>query len=187
MNLEKQRYGRNKNTVVNHQYIASAEYRRKFDKITDNKELRRTLYSAAKEMLSHRSGTLFEDMYWLDLDTSKIIVKVTNAADEKKISYTSAILKAIHGKKILTMHTHPDSFPPSDADFRSAYMHNYHENLVLCHDGKIFTYNAHRDINTELYMMYVAKFKKKGYNEHEAQISALNMLKRMGGISFEEV
>ena len=187
MNSENQRYGRNKNTVINHKYIASAEYKRKFDKITDNKELSRILYSTAKEMLNHRSGTLFEDMYWLDLDTNKIIASVTDATDEKKICYTSAILKAIQGKRVLTMHTHPDSFPPSDADFRSAYVHKYYKNLVLCHDGTIFAYNAHSDVNAKLYIMYVAKFKKNGYNEHEAQIKALNMLKKMGGISFEEV
>lgn len=36
-NLEFQRYGRNKSTLVNSTYISSGEYRNKFDKITDNK------------------------------------------------------------------------------------------------------------------------------------------------------
>lgn len=67
MNLEQQRYGRNKNTVINHTYIESGEYRRKFDKITDNKEIDRILYLKAKEMLNHRSGTLYEDLYLIKL------------------------------------------------------------------------------------------------------------------------
>lgn len=72
MNLENQRYGRNKNTTINHLYINSGEYRRKFDKVTENKELSRLIYSKAKEMLFHRSGTLLEDMYWIDVDTGKV-------------------------------------------------------------------------------------------------------------------
>ena len=66
---EEQRYGRNKNTVINHAYINSGEYRKKFDKISDNKKLNKLLYQLAKAMLEHRSGTLYEDMYWVDAET----------------------------------------------------------------------------------------------------------------------
>lgn len=74
-NLELQRYGRNKYTLVNSTYISSGEYRNKFNKITDNKDVNRIIYSKAKEMLLHRSGTLYEDMYWFDADTGKVIAK----------------------------------------------------------------------------------------------------------------
>ena len=37
--LENQRYGRNKETIVNKTYIESGEYRRKFDNATDNPEV----------------------------------------------------------------------------------------------------------------------------------------------------
>ena len=37
MNKELQRYGRNKKTLIEHSYIESGEYRRKFDKISNNK------------------------------------------------------------------------------------------------------------------------------------------------------
>lgn len=63
MILEFQRYGRNKETTVDSSYISGGEYRRKFDSIIDNAAVSRILYSKAKEMLLHRSGTLFEDMY----------------------------------------------------------------------------------------------------------------------------
>lgn len=52
MNLlskEEQRYGRNKETLVNHSYIESGEYRRKFDNISDNAELNKLLYQLAKK------------------------------------------------------------------------------------------------------------------------------------------
>ena len=39
--IEQQRYGRNKDTIINHTYIESGEYRNKFDGISDDKELNR--------------------------------------------------------------------------------------------------------------------------------------------------
>ena len=61
--IEEQRLGRNKQTAINHTYICSGKYRKKFDAISDNMELSRLLYNITKEMLMHRAGTEFEDMY----------------------------------------------------------------------------------------------------------------------------
>ena len=115
--LEYQRPGRNKDTIINSSYINGGEYRRKFDKITKNDKINRILYSKAKEMLFHRSGTLFEDMYWLDGDTGEIIAKALDETEEEKIEYTPSISKAINGRdNLITMHTHPNSMPPSIAN-----------------------------------------------------------------------
>lgn len=188
MNLENQRYGRNKNTVVNHQYIASAEYRRKFDKITDNKELRRILYSAAKEMLTHRSGTLFEDMYWIDERNGNVIASALNEQQESGISYSKAIYNSIKDNKhIITMHTHPNSSPPSISDFNSAFVHKYRKSLVICHNGAIYAYISNCEVSIRLYDAYVAFFSKAGYNDIEAQLKALLKLKSNYDIDFWEV
>ena len=81
---EEQRYGRNKSTSISHSYIDSGEYRKKFDSISSDKELNRLLYSISKEMLYHRTGTRYEDMYWIDLDSLKVIAKETNTNIPKK-------------------------------------------------------------------------------------------------------
>lgn len=73
--IERQRYGRNKDTVINHAYIDSGEYRNKFDQISDDKELNRLLYQVAKEILIHRSGSEYEDMYWIDVETNEVVAK----------------------------------------------------------------------------------------------------------------
>ena len=82
---EEQRYGRNKNTQINHSYINSSEYRRKFDNITDSPELNRLIYQKAKEMLIHRSGTLIEDMCWIDADSETVIYYKDNETEQQKI------------------------------------------------------------------------------------------------------
>ena len=88
---EEQRYGRNKDTTINHAYISSGEYRKKFDKISDNKKLNKLLYQLAKSMLEHRSGTLYEDMYWIDAETATVVAKETECKVKSKIIYSKKI------------------------------------------------------------------------------------------------
>ncbi|MCI8777412.1 MAG: hypothetical protein HFK00_08515 [Oscillospiraceae bacterium] len=104
---EKQRYGRNKDTLVNKAYIDSGEYRRKFDNATENPAVNKTLYDCAKKALKHRGGTIFEDMYWIDRETGNVILSVTDSTDERAIVYTDRIRRTIKNKKnFITIHTH---------------------------------------------------------------------------------
>lgn len=153
VSLEYQRYGRNKETVIDHTYIDSGEYRNKFDSITDNISVNRILYAKAKEMLNHRSGTKYEDMYWIDGTTGKVIASALNERQESGIQYTDAILKAISGKSgLIAFHTHPNSMPPSVADFNSMLIHGYSIAFVLCHDGTIIQYVSNEKISEVLYL-----------------------------------
>lgn len=186
--MEQQRKGRNKETIVNSAYINSGEYKRKFDNIADNAELSRLLYKLAKNMLIHRSGTEFEDMYWIDLDEIRVIAEETNSLVKKRIIYSNKIIKKSQScKNIIIIHSHPDSFPPSIADFNSNYDHNYVVGIVACHNGKLYMYSANERINEDYYKLVVEGFLKIGYNEEEAQIKALENLQINFDIKFKEV
>lgn len=185
---EEQRLGRNKDTVINNTYIDSGEYRRKFDRISNNAELGRVLYHIAKNMLRHRSGTVYEDMFWVDLETLEIIASETSAAAPKKIEYSEATKKAIRNcKKLLTIHSHPDSFPPSIDDFNSNYDHAYVLGIVACHDGRVYMYSANERINEDYYNLVVEEYLKRGYNEDESQRCALLEIQTNFDIQFKEV
>ena len=109
---EEQRNGRNKDTLINHHYINSGKYKRKFDQISDVPQLSRLLYQIAKKALNHRSGTKYEDMYWIDLDTLDVVAKETDSTLEKSIVYSVSTEQKIKKyDNLLTIHTHPDSFP----------------------------------------------------------------------------
>lgn len=95
MALEYQRYGRNKETLVNKSYIDGGKYRRKFDVLTNNDDVNKALYDSAKTALKHRSGTLLEDMYWIDGNSGKVICSVTNSTRERSIVYTEKIRSTI--------------------------------------------------------------------------------------------
>lgn len=188
MALENQRYGRNKDTLVNKTYIESGEYRRKFDNITDNSEVNKTLYDCAKKALRHRSGTVYEDMYWIDGDTGEIILSVTDSTDERAIVYSDRIKNTIkNNKNIITIHTHPSSMPPSIDDFNSCYKNGYQTGIVACHNGKVFLYSSEQEVSKSLYNLYIGEFLDDGMNEFDAQFKALNKLSESYLIKFAEV
>lgn len=186
--LEEQRNGRNKNTIIDYKYINSNRFRKRFDHISNNKKLNKLLYKTAKKMLLHRSGTEYEDMYWIDLKKFKIVCKITDSKYKKKILYTSAIKKIIkNSENLLTIHTHPDSFPPSIDDINSNYDHNYEIGIIACHDGRVYMYSAEERINANYYKMIVEGYLKNGYNEDTAQVEALKEMQKNFLIHFKEV
>jgi len=188
VDLEYQRYGRNKQTVVNRSYIDSGEYRSKFDHITDNINVNRIVYAKAKDMLNHRSGTMIEDMYWIDKSSGAVVASALDEKQDGAIRYTDAIRKAISGRKdLIALHTHPQSMPPSAADFNMAFRNGYADALVICHDGKIFRYVSNQEVNERMYVAYIQNYIKAGYSEYEAQLKALEELKKNYDIDFEEV
>lgn len=186
--FEGQRYGRNKGTQINRAYINSGKYRKKFDLISDDIELNRMLYLLAKKMLIHRTGTLFEDMYWINPETREILAKEISDNIEEQVDYSSATQKIVDSSfNLLTIHTHPNSLPPSAMDFNSNYEHNYVLGIICCHDGRIFVYNANEEIDIDLYSAYVHKYKLEGNNEFDAQWAALESIKENTDIIFKEV
>ena len=186
--LENQRYGINKVTLVNKTYIESGEYKRKFDNISENKAVNKTLYDCAKAALKHRSGTKFEDMYWIDGNTGEIIASALN---EKE---TSGVVKSKRRNKVLArygniyaIHSHPASMPPSATDFNCFFEQGYSKAFVACHDGTLYSYTSEQEVSIELYNLYVSKFASNGYSEKEAQLKALAKLKENHKIYFWEV
>ncbi len=188
MILENQRYGRNKDTLVNKSYIESGEYKRKFDNATDNPNVNKSLYICAKNALKHRSGTELEDMYWLDSESGDVIFSVTDSTDKRAIIYTEKLKKAINGKKaLITIHTHPSSMPPSIDDFNSSFNNEYKIGFVACHNGKVFRYTSEQEVSKTLYNLYIKEYLDENLSEYETQLKALQKLKENHEIDFSEV
>lgn len=178
----------NRNTTINNTYINSGGYRKKFDNISSDESLNRLLFRLAKKMLLHRTGTLYEDMYWVDLETRKIVAEETDADIEEEVVYsakTKNIIKKYNN--LLTIHSHPNSFPPSISDLNSNFCNNYSIGIVVCHNGKVYMYIAGEEISQDYYNLTVAEYLKQGYNEYEAQVKALDEIKIKFKIKFKEV
>lgn len=188
MALEYQRYGRNKDTVVNKSYIDSGEYKRKFDNATSNPDVNKSLYNYSKTALKHRSGTKYEDMYWIDSNSGKVVLSVTDSTEESAIIYSDRIKSTLKkNKNIISLHTHPNSMPPSIADLNSCFSNNYKVGFVACHNGKVFGYTSNEVVSERLYTMYIQKFLNNGFDEYESQIRTLNILSQSYDIRVWEV
>ncbi len=188
MELKDQRAGRNKDTTINRRYIESGEFRRKFDQITDDPKYNRKLYQLAKDMLYHRSGTVFEDMYWMDLDTGNIIAAEISDNTERGISYSDVTKKKIRQyPNLITIHSHPSGMPPSPGDFKANYVYKYSLGVVVGHNGKVYVYKTLKDYEVKYGEMLIANYKEKMYNEEEAQLAALYELEKDGYIAIKEV
>lgn len=190
MALEYQRYGRNKDTLVNKTYIDSGEYKRKFDSLSDNNEVNKILYIKAKEVLKHRSGTNLEDMFWIDGETGTVVAQEITQTIEKKVIYSKSTERAVknHAEgKLITIHNHPSSMPPSIDDFNSCYRNKYAVSYVLCHNGCVYGYKSEQLISPMLYDAYVGAGMRDGLSEFDAQINAIHKLCTNHMISFWEV
>ena len=188
MALEYQRYGRNKETLVNKTYIDSGEYRRKFDNATENASVNKTLYDSAKAALKHRSGTLYEDMYWIDGNSGKVVFSVTDSTLEEGIPNTDSIKRHVKPSgNIITLHSHPGSMPPSASDLNSNFFNNYKMGFVACHNGVVFGYTSNEEISETLYTMYINKFLNDGFDDFTAQMKALQVLSQNYKIKIWEV
>ena len=185
---EEQRYGRNKETVIDHAYINSGEYRKKFDKISDNKKLNKLLYQLAKTMLEHRAGTLYEDMYRIDAETAKVVAKEVDGRAKSKIVYSKATLEKVQNKRgLITIHTHPSSSPPSISDLRSNYIYEYSLGIVCGHNGNVYIYSANEEIPQERYESLGGKFLSIFKSREKAQVRMLDELQKEFDVIVKEV
>ena len=88
---------------------------------------------------------------------------------------------------MIPIHTHPSSFPPSPADFNCLFDAGYKFGIIICHDGKIFTYSAFRHVDLRLWDAYMSDLKLNGCDEYDAQIEALKIFRAANDIDFREV
>ncbi len=179
---------RDPNTIISRTFIESNEYRRKFNKISENQKLNRVLYCLAKKMLIHRNGTFYEDMYWIDADSCKVIAKELNATEEKKIIYSKKTKSLIKSQKsLITIHSHPNGFPPSIEDFNACYYNHYIFGVVCGHNGKVYVYTSESYLSKATFYLNLHKYKKNGYDDNEAQLLTLQKLSESNKIKVKEV
>lgn len=131
---------------------------------------------------------MLEDMYWMDSSTGKVVASTLDQTVEGKIIYSPALRKKLKkSKDLIAMHTHPQSMPPSIADFNSAFRHGYSMGIIICHDGTVYVYKSDQEVNERLYARYISYFLSEGCTDNEAQNKALGKLKENHDIDFWEV
>ncbi len=179
---------------VDMKYIQSNAYRRKFDKISDNKVLNRNIYQAAKEMLQHRDGDYREDLYGFDEKTGKQLFKsVENKNNKSKVYYTKNIEKIVESKpyQIISVHNHPRSTLPSAGDLTAQHLRKYAKGIIVGHNGRLIVYSVNKDI--EFYLLkraleiFDTNLQSKYNSSQDEQNKMLNKLRKIGLINYEVI
>lgn len=169
--------------------VHSVAYKDLFNRISDDRELNQLAYKKTVDMLAHRTGTLFEDMYVIDMETKKVIGVQTHSTVanmvEKNHSLESARAKNINK---LVLHNHGSNLPPSGSDIVANGYYGNEIGLVACHDGSVYLYRAgKKSVTREMIDTTIDKYKKAGYNDLEAYKKAFKQLKGDYGIWVEKL
>lgn len=135
--LEDSHKGINRKNIVSKK-IYSSEYKRKFDKLGENKKITKLIYNAALEILKHRSGTEYEDLAFIDTKNEK--VKISNNYEKIRSAKMTHSMKKMLNENIVAIHNHPNSTLPSYNDLHAYYERKYKYGLIVCHNGDVFYY-----------------------------------------------
>ena len=177
---------------TNLELVNSAEYKAKFDNISDDAALNEAIYKRAKAAVTHQSGDYFEDLSVIGPQGE--LVGVTSGQQRNETYYTEALKKKIGTYpeySLVAVHNHGTNTPPSGADLVSAGRRRYKFGVVACNDGKVYVYDireAH-PFTPGHFDKTVDKYRTKPYNmgDVEAYEKALAQFERDYGIKWRKM
>lgn len=151
---EREYRGENRSMEANEECISSQKYRQRYRGLTANSVVDDIICRYARESIRAKSGQKEEILTLIDADTGQ---RVAQKDDNEKgrINYTEEFEEKIaqahrEGRRLIAIHNHPESYPPSADDCASALDHGYMFGIAACHDGKIYVYEpSQRSYTTE--------------------------------------
>lgn len=159
----------NPETIVVKKDILSPEYRRHFNEFEENANVTSVMCREAREMLSRRTGTLFEDMAYIDSVTGKCKIQ-KNYNVKQQVIPTKAMKTMVNNNPpytIISIHNHPQSTVPSIDDLDSCYKHKYKYGVIACHDGNAFRYSVKGDFDKNYTDMLLDNVQMILYNKNK--------------------
>lgn len=176
--------------TVNRQLVNSKAYYDKFKDLPLGKLVRDKIYQYCKEILEHRDGTPYEDMYVIDARTGNLIVK-----SSAKTSYQTGLndeeyekVKKFDGP-IVIIHNHPAGRRPSFQDILTAFKtEKVAASVVAGHNGELhWIYDFDRSLPIEhLYDTVYNKNKDITNDKRFADLIATDTVYKEGGIKHEK-
>lgn len=155
-------------TEIARSKIDSADYGRRMSRVDESRDVTNSMTIAAKDILHHRNGTLYEDLMFVDTRTGKYIVR-TDYNHERSVLPSKRMRNMLNNAPdytIAALHNHPGSTPPSPQDIRALFSRKNAYGVVICHDGSIYKYSI--DLNNFNEAHYTAVFDeldRSGYTQ----------------------
>lgn len=184
---------RNGTNIVDFSYIDSEEYRQKFESFSKDAKLNECLYRTAKEILYHRDGSDFEDMYLVHARKREVVGIQKDSGVPLEVEYNESLISAIASNQqysLIAVHNHPTNILPDGSDYVSCGYRRYAQGVIICHNGKVYTYNVGDKIFTAgLLDKRIDKYTKMPYNMSciEAHEKVLDEMRNEYGLEWSEL
>lgn len=175
----------NRETTINIEVIDSKEYQNTFGKLGENGRVTKELWRAAKQMLKHRSGTLYEDLSYTNSATGKTLIRFDYNVEKEVVPTKRMVgmLQSAKNKTIIAMHNHPQNITPSRKDITSARDYKY--GLILCHNGSIYKYTVDKNVNIEQADFFLDRLNAAIHNSDSKKVTKYIDDLRNCGLIFE--
>lgn len=187
-NLSLQRIGDN-NVDLNK--LNSAEFSKKFNRITNNSKVNDAIRKYARAMLTHRNGTDGEDLYIIDILEGEKKFSETKGKNILGVELKREEIEMIREMpNVIGIHNHPTNILPTGSDFVTAGYRRYEFGIMVTHDLRVFQYKVgNKPFTSEYFDKKVDKYMGVPYNLsiEEAQIKVLDELVEECGIQWMEL
>lgn len=165
---EESHKGKIRTTEIARAKIESPDYGRRMSLVDASKDVTNTMTSEAKKILYHRSGTVYEDLMFIDTRTGKFITR-TDFDYERRVMPSKRMMKMLDEAPdytVAALHNHPGSTLPSPSDIHVLNVRKNAYGVVACHDGTIYKYAVDKkNFNEAEYMLVFDELDKNGYTE----------------------
>lgn len=147
---------------VNPDLFTNEKWLSNFDRISDNPDVNNAVRNLAEQMLKHRDGTFYEDMYLINAATGAVEGFNTTSNEWFGVPPNKSLISALNKQdvELIGIHNHPLSSVPSTTDLNALVERSSQsKGIIICHDGTIFTYTKpSEEISQQVYDVALKKY-----------------------------
>jgi proteasome lid subunit RPN8/RPN11 len=152
LEIEDERSNGDRTVYINRELIFSNRYIDAIKSLGEDRYCSKDILDSARKMLDHHHGDKYEDLYFIDTKTHKVLSRTDYRVNEQEVLPTSTMKDmARNNPNIISIHNHPTDALPSYEDIKTCFLVGYKYGLVVCHSGDIFQYRTLDSINKIMY------------------------------------
>jgi hypothetical protein len=150
--IEDERSNGFRGSYINRELVFSEKYIVAIKSLNETKYCTQNILTACRNALTHHHGDKYEDLYFIDSITNKMLARVDYRKREQEVTPTRVMkTMARNSNNIICVHNHPTNALPSPEDIKSCYSISYKYGLIACHNGTIYQYETFKKPNLTRY------------------------------------
>lgn len=133
--------------AVNWGEVKSLDYSKRLSVLSNNDKANTLIAKRARNALTNRDAKNTEELYAVSLTSGKDVSKIVDQNYPFKVKRTEKFNSDIdratkNGHKVLLIHNHPNSTPPSNTDINALFGYSNVEGITVGHNGSIYYYTC---------------------------------------------